>query len=78
MRSSALLTAFFNNWHQQYKKRLARSHRATTQHFSNVFRIFVAKAQASGSNVTEMKTPALKEGGQALKRKECETGRLIL
>ncbi|MEG0099933.1 MAG: hypothetical protein RR750_11250 [Citrobacter sp.] len=40
--------------------------------------MFMAKAQAIGSNLTEMKTSGLKRGMSGLKRKECETGRLTL
>lgn len=78
MRSFALHAAFFYIWPMQYKKRPAPSHRATTQHFSSVSRMFMAKAQATGSDFTEMKSDGIKRGMSGLKRKECETGRLTL
>lgn len=62
-----LACCVFYHWHAQYKKRPARAHRATTQHFGNVLRMFVAKAQANGSNFTEMKNGRGKKGNSDLK-----------
>ncbi|THE42897.1 hypothetical protein DJ535_02145 [Citrobacter murliniae] len=73
-----LACCVFIYWHKQYKKRPARSHRATTQHFGSVSRMFVAKAQGTGSNFTEMKSDGLKRRMSGVKREECETGRLTL
>ncbi|HGY1778711.1 TPA: hypothetical protein ACNVM6_002660 [Citrobacter amalonaticus] len=76
IRSFALLTAFFYNWQEKYKKHPVLAHRARTQHLGNVSLMFMAKAQGDGSDFTEMKTYNGNRAGLTWKRQECETGRL--
>ncbi|KWZ96395.1 hypothetical protein HMPREF0208_03603 [Citrobacter koseri] len=59
----------FNNWHEKYKKHTSHSHRATTQYFGSVSRMFVAKAQGNGSHFTEMKNEEVNRQGARSKRR---------
>ncbi|ATF52004.1 hypothetical protein CO701_03455 [Citrobacter werkmanii] len=74
----ALHAAFSYNWHEEYKKQAGNTHRATTQYLVHTPSLFVAKALVTGSDFTEMKTRGLNKEISGRKRKECETGRLIL
>ncbi|HHW8756908.1 TPA: hypothetical protein ACU1Q4_002162 [Salmonella enterica] len=50
----------FIHWQEKYKKRATHTHRATTQYFGDELRLFMAKAQDSGSHFTEMKSEGAK------------------
>ncbi|ECG8590959.1 hypothetical protein FNI11_14625 [Salmonella enterica subsp. salamae] len=60
IRSFALHAAFFIHWQEKYKKRATDTHRATTQYFGNELRLFMAKAQDSGSHFTEMQSEGVR------------------
>ncbi|EGS3988384.1 hypothetical protein I5X07_001025 [Salmonella enterica] len=67
----------FIHWQEKYKKRATHTHRATTQYFGDELRLFMAKAQDSGSHFTEMKSEGVGVDAGGIKREKCETGRLI-
>ncbi|EAX8476240.1 hypothetical protein NYD00_000282 [Salmonella enterica subsp. enterica] len=50
----------FIHWQEKYKKRATHTHRATTQYFGDELRLFMAKAQDSGSHFTEMKSEGVR------------------
>ncbi|ECG1251824.1 hypothetical protein DLR11_01690 [Salmonella enterica subsp. salamae] len=50
----------FIHWQEKYKKRAIHTHRATTQYFDDELRLFMAKAQDSGSHFTEMKSEGVR------------------